>query len=318
MAASDTSNGSGTPDPPEGADRGRPGRRAARGRDRRGRLAAYRGKRDFTRTAEPRGAGAGTDGGPVYVVQIHDASRTHFDFRLEVDGVLKSWAVPKGPSTDPQDKRLAVPTEDHPMEYRDFEGVIEAGEYGGGTVIVWDAGGYRNVSTDRSGREIPFGEALAHGHASFRLTGGKLRGRWSLTRFRKGEAGTEDDSGHARGEAWLLVRSAGDGARGGGRGAVRRDRARARTVGRAVQGTEERSSAAELPGDPDGSGGSGGARGSDSSGGSGSSAGSGSTHRSRGRENRGTPDPHLARSARTGRTLAQVAAAGGPTWHSNR
>lgn len=306
-SAGNTGNGGtagSTDDPrapaPDAPDRGRPGasgRRAARGKDRRDRLAAYHRKRDFGRTAEPRGTRASADGGPVYVVQIHDASRTHFDFRLEVDGVLKSWAVPKGPSTDPRDKRLAVPTEDHPMEYRDFEGVIEAGEYGGGTVIVWDAGGYRNASTDRSGREVPFAEALAHGHASFRLVGGKLRGRWSLTRFRAGEPGTEDDSGHARGEAWLLVRSAEEGRRGGGgrgRAAARRGRARGAAAAGAGPGAHGRRAA-----DPD-------PHGADPG---------DSAEQARGR---GTPDPHLARSARTGRTLAQVAAAGGPTWHSNR
>ncbi|BBA98067.1 hypothetical protein RVR_4113 [Actinacidiphila reveromycinica] len=286
MTASDTSN---TPDRDPAGETGgtgsaggsdRAGRRTARGDDRRDRLAAYHRKRDFGRTAEPRGGRAPAGGGPAYVVQIHDATRTHFDFRLEVDGVLKSWAVPKGPSTDPRDKRLAVPTEDHPMEYRDFEGVIEAGEYGGGTVIVWDAGGYRNASTDRSGREIPFAEALARGHASFRLVGGKLRGRWSLTRFRKGEPGTEDESGHARGEAWLLVRSAEEGPRGGGRAAARRSRARRPPA------------PGQTPAQP-----------------------GGADPRSRGR---GTPDPHLARSTRTGRTLAQVAEAGGPTWHSDR
>lgn len=296
MAASNTPDGSAGPDTPDAPDRsGDPGRRAARGKDRRDRLAAYRRKRDFARTAEPRGGHAPADGGPAYVVQIHDASRTHFDFRLEVDGVLKSWAVPKGPSTDPQDNRLAVPTEDHPMEYRDFEGVIEPGEYGGGTVIVWDAGSYRNASTDRSGREIPFDQALAHGHASFRLVGGKLRGRWSLTRFRAGEPGTEDSSGHARGEAWLLVRSAGEGSRGGGRGrsAARRERARGPGAARHGSGAHGQS-----PAGPDPHG-----------------ADPGAAGPARGR---GTPDPHLARSARTGRTLAQVAAAGGPTWHPDR
>lgn len=161
-------------------------------------LAEYHRRRNFSRTAEPKGGSAGEPGErPSFVVQIHDATALHFDFRLEVDGVLKSWAVPKGPSSDPQDKRLAMPTEDHPLEYREFEGVIADGAYGAGTVIVWDEGTYRNLSTDRSGAEIPFAEALADGHASFWLDGRKLRGGWSLTRFRDGTR-----------EAWLLVKRA--------------------------------------------------------------------------------------------------------------
>ncbi|MEV5509671.1 DNA polymerase ligase N-terminal domain-containing protein [Streptomyces orinoci] len=159
-------------------------------------LAEYRRKRDFSRTPEPSGERAARRGErPVFVVQIHDARTMHFDFRLEAEGVLKSWAVPKGPSGDPGDKRLAVPTEDHPLEYRHFEGVIAEGEYGGGTVIIWDEGTYRALTTDRAGREIPMGEALRNGHASFWLDGGKLRGGYSLTRMREG-----------RDEAWMLVK----------------------------------------------------------------------------------------------------------------
>jgi bifunctional non-homologous end joining protein LigD len=289
-------------------DSNRSGSRTARGRNRRTQLATYRRKRDFSRTAEPHGGPAGEGGGPVYVVQIHDASSMHFDFRLEVDGVLKSWAVPKGPSTDPHDKRLAMPTEDHPMAYRDFEGVIEAGEYGGGTVIVWDAGGYRNASTDRSGREVPFADALAHGHASFRLTGGKLRGRWSLTRFRKGEPGTEDDSGHAKGEAWLLVRSA---EQPGSRGTPATARAAARRGNRSAARTGK---GATRPGSGNGPARTGNASGPHDR----ESGGGGGGGRDSGGTGRGTPDPRRARSARTGRTLAQVAAAGGPTWRSDR
>jgi bifunctional non-homologous end joining protein LigD len=162
-------------------------------------LTRYRRRRDFRRTPEPRGSrGDGSGDRPVFVVQLHDASTLHFDFRLEADGVLKSWAVPKGPSTDPGDKRLATPTEDHPLAYRSFEGVIPEGQYGAGTVIVWDEGSFRNLTTDRAGHEIPLAEALAHGHASFRLNGRKLRGAWSLTRFRGGSDGER--------ESWLLVR----------------------------------------------------------------------------------------------------------------
>ncbi|MGW8724695.1 DNA polymerase ligase N-terminal domain-containing protein [Streptomyces sp. NPDC055808] len=162
-------------------------------------LSEYRRERDFSKTAEPRGEAAHGNGRqPVFVVQIHQASTLHFDFRLEVDGVLKSWAVPKGPSGDPHDKRLAMPTEDHPMAYADFEGVIGEGEYGAGTVIVWDSGTYRGLATDRHHHEVPFAEALEHGHVSFWMDGTKLRGGYALTRIRSSPEGDR--------EAWLLVK----------------------------------------------------------------------------------------------------------------
>src|SRR5438132_4733421 len=142
-------------------------------------LARYREKRDFRNTPEPRPRTLRRGGKrPRFVIQKHDATSLHYDFRLEVDGVLKSWAVPKGPSTDPRDKRLAMPTEDHPLEYADFEGVIPEGEYGAGPVIVWDAGTYRNL-TERDGREIPMAEGLRRGHVKVWLDGRKLRGAYS-------------------------------------------------------------------------------------------------------------------------------------------
>ena len=113
---------------------------------------------------------------------------------LEVDGVLKSWAIPKGPSTNPQDKRLAVPTEDHPLEYAGFEGVIPEG-YGAGTVLVWDTGPFQNL-TEKQGVAIPLAEAVAHGHVKVRLEGRKLKGGYALTRFKTGKD-----------EAWLLVKA---------------------------------------------------------------------------------------------------------------
>ncbi|WP_043267723.1 DNA polymerase ligase N-terminal domain-containing protein [Streptomyces sp. CT34] len=162
-------------------------------------LTDYRRKRDVTRTGEPTGDRPETPRDrPCFVVQIHDAGTLHFDFRLEADGVLKSWSVPKGPSDDPHDKRLAVPTEDHPLEYRDFEGVIAEGEYGAGTVIIWDEGTYRNLTTDRRGKEVGLADALEKGHASFRLDGSKLHGGYALTRIRTGRANDR--------EAWLLVK----------------------------------------------------------------------------------------------------------------
>ncbi|QUC59654.1 3'-phosphoesterase [Streptomyces sp. A2-16] len=182
------------------------------------RLRDYHGKRDFGRTREPEGRQAPTDAAPRFVVQIHDASTMHFDFRLQVGDVLKSWSIPKGPSDVPKDKRLAVPTEDHPLEYEDFEGVIPEGEYGGGTVIVWDRGTYEPLSHDRQGRPVDFAESLERGHATFRLHGTKLRGRYALTRFR------EDN--------WLLVKTAEGRARGHGTPDPRR--ARSVRTGRAL------------------------------------------------------------------------------------
>jgi DNA ligase D-like protein (predicted 3'-phosphoesterase) len=126
---------------------------------------------------------------PIFVIQKHDATSLHYDFRLEVDGVLKSWAVPKGPSTDPRDKRLAMRVEDHPLSYGDFEGVIGEG-YGAGTVIVWDTGPYRNL-TDK-----PMAEAIEDGHVTFWLEGKKLQGGFSLRRIAR-ERGRE---------RWLLVK----------------------------------------------------------------------------------------------------------------
>jgi DNA ligase D-like protein (predicted 3'-phosphoesterase) len=128
------------------------------------------------------------------VIQKHDASTLHYDFRIEAGGVLKSWAVPKGPSTDPRVKRLAVPTEDHPLDYADFEGVIPAGEYGGGTVLVWDSGTYDNI-TEKNGKLQPVTTALDKGHLLIELHGEKLKGGYALQRTGKGEK--------AR---WLLIK----------------------------------------------------------------------------------------------------------------
>ncbi|HJL16524.1 MAG TPA: DNA polymerase ligase N-terminal domain-containing protein [Sandaracinaceae bacterium LLY-WYZ-13_1] len=169
------------------------------------RLKTYRDRRDFARSPEPSGGrqedGWKKHGNPIFVIQEHDASSHHFDLRLEVDGALASWAVPKGPSLDPGDKRLAVRTEDHPMDYADFEGVIPEDEYGGGTVIVWDAGPYRNES-DKDGEALSVADALELGHVRVWLEGKKLRGGFSLVHARPG--GDED--------AWLLIKHDDDGA----------------------------------------------------------------------------------------------------------
>jgi DNA ligase D-like protein (predicted 3'-phosphoesterase) len=140
-------------------------------------LKKYKEKRDLSESPEPPGELSGGGGEPIFVVQKHAASTLHYDLRLESEGVLKSWAVPKGPSMDPAVKRLAVPTEDHPMAYAGFEGVIPDGHYGAGAVIVWDRGTFTNLKDDKG-----FAESLEEGHATFRLDGVKLRGGFALLR----------------------------------------------------------------------------------------------------------------------------------------
>ena len=157
-------------------------------------LKSYRQKRDRSRTPEPSGPKRRSGKRRIFVIQEHEARRPHFDFRIEVDGVLKSWAVPKGPSTDPREKRLAIPTEDHPLDYADFEGIIPEEEYGGGTVLVWDRGIYENI-TEMDGKIIPMNEALEQGHALIWLHGKKVAGGYALQRVDKGKV-----------VRWLLVK----------------------------------------------------------------------------------------------------------------
>lgn len=118
----------------------------------------------------------------IFVIQKHDASHLHYDFRIEIDGVLKSWAIPKGPSLNPKDKRLAVPTEDHPMEYAKFEGVIHEGEYGAGTVLIWDKGHFKNIKKDNDGNEVPLKKCYQRGQIEISLKGKKLQGGFALIR----------------------------------------------------------------------------------------------------------------------------------------
>lgn len=161
-------------------------------------LEEYREKRHFDKTPEPAGAPEPSPRErPAFVIQKHAASRLHYDFRLEIDGVLASWAVPKGPSLDPHDKRLAMHVEDHPVEYGSFEGTIPAGEYGGGTVMLWDHGTYEP--------ELDMTAGLARGELKFTLHGGKLSGSWALVRMkpRPGE----------KGESWLLIKHRDESAR---------------------------------------------------------------------------------------------------------
>ncbi|WP_448501280.1 DNA ligase D [Sphingomonas sp.] len=152
-------------------------------------LATYNAKRNFTRTAEPAGRAGRGVGGNRFVVQKHDATRLHWDFRLEIDGVLKSWAVTRGPSLNPDDKRLAVRTEDHPLDYGEFEGVIPTGEYGGGTVMLWDRGIWAPIR-GKSARD------LDKGHLHFVLEGERMRGEWLLIRLKP--------RGRETRENWLL------------------------------------------------------------------------------------------------------------------
>ena len=138
-------------------------------------LREYHRKRDFRKTPEPRGKRAArAKAGHAFLVQKHAASHLHYDFRLELDGVLKSWAVPKGPDLDPANKRLAIQVEDHPLEYGDFEGTIPQGEYGGGTVMLWDRGDWEPLGDAAEG--------LREGHLKFTLHGEKLHGGWMLVR----------------------------------------------------------------------------------------------------------------------------------------
>ncbi|MCF8228097.1 MAG: 3'-phosphoesterase [Bacteroidales bacterium] len=139
-------------------------------------LKEYKDKRDFDKTTEPSGIKKKSSGRPKFVIQKHDASNLHYDFRLEINGVLKSWAVPKGPSTDPSDKRMAINTEDHPLEYADFEGTIPEDEYGGGTVIVWDGGTYRNLRSEKEDERISMQESFDKGKIEVWLEGKKLKG----------------------------------------------------------------------------------------------------------------------------------------------
>jgi len=181
-------------------------------------LETYRKKRQFDVTPEPRGR-RGAPGGHRYVIQKHAARRLHYDLRLELDGVMKSWAVTRGPSLDPGEKRLAVQVEDHPIEYNAFEGTIPEGEYGGGTVMIWDRG-----------RWMPEGDphqALAKGHLVFDLDGEKLRGRWHLVRMR-----TRD---RERRENWLLIKGKDEAARGPREEDILEEKPRSVATGRSIE-----------------------------------------------------------------------------------
>src|SRR5476649_2478135 len=157
-------------------------------------LERYREKRDFGITPEPRGSAKQRPQQALsFVIQKHAASHLHYDFRLELNGVLLSWAVPKGPSLDPADKRLAMHVEDHPIEYGGFEGIIPAGQYGGGTVMLWDTGTWSPVGDAA--------ESYRKGHLKFELHGKKLEGIWALVKLHGNKYG-------GKGDPWLLIKDA--------------------------------------------------------------------------------------------------------------
>jgi len=169
-------------------------------------LSRYKAKRDFKRTQEPSGEPGGMRrrvskaGRLSYLIQKHDASRLHYDFRLEWNGTLMSWAIPKGPSENPDDKRLAVHVEDHPVDYGGFEGTIPAGEYGGGTVMLWDRGTWEPQQDASGGVDVD--AALRKGKLAFILHGERLKGKWALVRLRARGPKDQDN--------WLLIKEIDD------------------------------------------------------------------------------------------------------------
>jgi bifunctional non-homologous end joining protein LigD len=154
-------------------------------------MSAYHAKRDFSKTTEPSGEIRRSGKKLLFVIQKHAASHLHYDFRLELDGVLKSWAVPKGPPTDLKTKRLAMMVEDHPYDYARFEGTIPKGNYGAGTVMVWDIGTWENLGPDPD-------EGLKSGKLHFQLNGKKLKGEWALVKMRGSRDGKANE--------WLLLK----------------------------------------------------------------------------------------------------------------
>src|SRR3990167_481356 len=157
-------------------------------------LKEYEKKRDFSKTTEPTSKKTKKSKNTVFVIQKHEASRLHYDFRLEINGVLVSWAIPKGPSLNSADKRLAVMTEDHPMDYRNFEGVIPKDEYGGGTVMIWDYGTYKNIR-EKDGKIIPMEQCLNDGKIEIFIKGKKIEGAFALIRMRGKDS-----------KNWLLIK----------------------------------------------------------------------------------------------------------------
>jgi bifunctional non-homologous end joining protein LigD len=169
-------------------------KRSAKAGSDHGSLETYNAKRDFTKTDEPAGRAQKTGKELRFVIQKHAASHLHFDFRLELDGAMKSWAVPKGPSYDPTVKRLAMKVEDHPIEYNKFEGTIPQGEYGGGTVMIWDRGTYESASGDGAGGVR---DGYKRGDLKIIMHGERMQGSWVLVRTRRDPRGKQQ---------WLLIK----------------------------------------------------------------------------------------------------------------
>ena len=183
------------------------------------RLAEYERKRDFSKTGEPSGRRKGKSKAraprrrhPRFSIQKHSATSLHYDLRLEVDGVLASWAVPKGPSLDPRDKRLAIHTEDHPLEYLEWEGVIPKGEYGAGQMIVWDRGVFQNISETRRGEPMDLSTAIQKGDVKIFMLGEKIKGAYALVRTSDRNR-TDPNEGRSRKQVqWLLIKKRDEGA----------------------------------------------------------------------------------------------------------
>jgi DNA ligase D-like protein (predicted 3'-phosphoesterase) len=182
------------------------------------RLREYERKRDFSKTGEPSASGKPAKGAkakrrhPRFTIQKHKATSLHYDLRLEVEGVLASWAVPKGPSLDPRDKRLAMRTEDHPMDYLEFEGVIPKGEYGAGPVIVWDRGVFENISETKRGKKMDLAEAIEAGDVKVFLLGEKVKGAYALVRTSPTRRVAPGGAPSHQREQWLLIKKRDEGA----------------------------------------------------------------------------------------------------------
>jgi bifunctional non-homologous end joining protein LigD len=189
-------------------------------------LEEYNRKRDFKKTAEPPGEVKKTAGGDLFVIQKHAASRLHYDFRLELDGVLLSWSVPKGPSLDPAQKRLAVQVEDHPLDYAMFEGLIPKGEYGGGTVLLWDKGTWAPQTDHGTTKAM-----LAKGNLKFYLRGEKLHGKFALVRIRDRTVPRDRDEGRN----WLLIKERDEEARPESQVDITASRAESVATGRSLE-----------------------------------------------------------------------------------
>jgi DNA ligase D-like protein (predicted 3'-phosphoesterase) len=181
-------------------------------------LKEYERKRDFSKTREPSGKSKAKGKGkakrrhPRFSFQKHSATSEHYDLRLEVDGVLASWAVPKGPSLDPRDKRLAMRTEDHPLEYLEWEGVIAEGEYGAGPMIVWDRGVFQNISETRKGEPMELAEAIEKGDVKVLMLGEKIKGAYALVRTGPDPKRVAPGGAPSRQEKWLLIKKRDEGA----------------------------------------------------------------------------------------------------------